>query len=69
MLPLWLRRELVATPGEVLLRRTADGILLTAVTPEGEIEQAPDGMPVLRLGRPVTNDEVVEAIRRERSGR
>lgn len=69
MLPLWLRRELVETPGEVLLRRTADGVLLTAVAPDGDVEQAADGMPVLRLGRRVTNDEVTEAVRDERSGR
>jgi len=69
VLPLWLRRGLVTAPGEVVLRRTADGVLLTPVAVEGGVEQAADGLPVLRLGRPVTNDEVIDAIARERTGR
>ncbi len=69
VLPKWLRRELGADPGEVSLRRTPDGLVLSAVTPEGTVEIAPDGLPRLRLGRGVTNDEVLEGIDDERSGR
>lgn len=69
VLPKWLRRELGADPGEVALRVTPDGVLLSAVTPPADVETADDGLPVLRLGRPVTNDEVVEAIDAERSQR
>jgi bifunctional DNA-binding transcriptional regulator/antitoxin component of YhaV-PrlF toxin-antitoxin module len=69
VLPLWLRREIVSTPGEVLMRRTPDGVLLTSVSSPGEVEEAPDGLPVLRLGRAVTNDEVIAAIDRERASR
>lgn len=69
VLPQWLRRELVAAPGEVLLRRTPDGVLLTPVTSEGAVEQGEDGLPLLRIGRRVTNDEVITAIDHERAGR
>lgn len=69
VLPLWLRRELVSAPGEVVLRRTADGVLLTRVASGGDVEQASDGLPVLRLGRRVTNDEVIDAIGQERASR
>jgi bifunctional DNA-binding transcriptional regulator/antitoxin component of YhaV-PrlF toxin-antitoxin module len=69
VLPQALRRELVAAPGEVLVRRTADGVLLSSLVREGGVEQAADGLPVLRLGRPVSNDEVLDAIGRERSER
>lgn len=69
VLPRWLRHEIVAVPGEVVLRRTPDGVLLTPVTSEGQIEQAADGLPVLRLGRRVFNDEVIAAIDDDRAGR
>jgi len=69
VLPQWLRREIVVSPGEVMLRRTADGVLLTPIAPDGAVEQGPDGLPLLRLGRLVSNDEVIGAIDRERSGR
>lgn len=70
MLPLWLRRELVSAPGEVLLRRTADGVLMTPVQASGgEVDQGPDGLPRLRLGRRVTNDEVIAAIGQDRASR
>lgn len=69
VLPQWLRRELVETPGEVQLRRTRDGILITPVAVKGRVEQAADGLPVLRLGHPVGNDEVLAAIDEERAGR
>lgn len=69
VLPKWLRRELGADPGEVGVRRTAEGVLLTPVTPVGEVQDAADGFPVLRLGRPVSNAEVLDAIDEERSRR
>lgn len=69
VLPQWVRRDLVAAPGEVVLRRTADGVLLTPSAPAGELSRAQDGLPVLRLGRPISNDEVLAAIDEERGGR
>ncbi|MGQ0776350.1 MAG: hypothetical protein ACT4NY_18310 [Pseudonocardiales bacterium] len=69
VLPKWLRRHLVEVPGEVALRRTPDGVLLTPVTTAGQVDQGSDGLPVLRLGRSVSNDEVLAAIDDERSGR
>lgn len=69
VLPKWLRHELGADPGELALRRTPDGVLLTAVTPVAHVETAPDGLPRLRLGRTVTNDEVLDGIDTERSHR
>lgn len=69
VLPQWLRRELVATPGEVELRRTPDGVLLSPVAPPAAIEEAPDGLPVLRLGRQVSTEEVIAAIDEDRAAR
>lgn len=69
VLPKWLRRELGADPGEVTLQRTPDGVLLSAVTPIGQVDEAPDGLPLLRLGRTVTNDEVLAGIDADRSTR
>lgn len=70
VLPQWLRRELVTLPGEVVLRRTPDGVLMTPVAEGGgEIEAAPDGFPVLRVGRTVSNDEVIAAIDQDRAHR
>ncbi len=69
MLPKWLRHRLVSTPGEVQLRATPDGVLLTPMAEDGDIETASDGLPVLRVGRRVTNDEVLAAIDHERAGR
>jgi bifunctional DNA-binding transcriptional regulator/antitoxin component of YhaV-PrlF toxin-antitoxin module len=69
VLPQWLRRRLVTTPGEVTLCETPDGILLSPVAPAGSVEEPEDGMPRLRLGRPVSNDEVLAAIDEERAGR
>ncbi len=68
VLPQWLRHEIVEAPGEVLMRRTADGVLLTSAVAEREVKQGSDGLPLLRLGRPVSNDDVIGAIHRERSG-
>ena len=69
VLPKWLRRELGADPGEVELRRTSDGVLVSAVTPPAVVATADDGLPVMRLGRPVGNDEVLAAIDAERRAR
>jgi DNA-binding transcriptional regulator/RsmH inhibitor MraZ len=69
VLPRGVRDEIVRVPGEVLLRRTADGLLLSAADEAGAVGQAPDGLPVLSLGRPVRNSEVLDAIDREREGR
>lgn len=68
MLPRHLREDLVNTPGKVLARRTADGVLLTPAGSAGELSVGEeDGLPVLALGRPVSNDEVLAAIEKERS--
>lgn len=69
VLPKPLRRELGADLGEVVARRTIDGVLLTPATPTGRVEVAPDGLPVLGLGRPVSNDEVLRAVEEERAAR
>lgn len=69
VLPQWLRRELGADPGEVAVQRTAEGVLLTAVTPVGEVHIGEDGVPKLQLGRPVSNAEVLRAIDEERAER
>lgn len=69
VLPRRLREEIVRVPGEVLLRRTGDGLLLTAAEESGDVGTGADGLPVLRLGRPVGNAEVLAAIDRERSER
>lgn len=69
VLPQWLRRELGADPGEVAVQRTAEGVLLTAVTPVGEVRTDEDGVPKLQLGRPVSNAEVLRAIDEERAER
>lgn len=70
VVPLRLRDEIVSAPGEVLMRRTPDGLLLTSVAAPGAIDQvSSDGLPLLRLGRVVTNDEVIDAIDRDRASR
>lgn len=69
VLPREIRAELVGAPGEVLLRRTADGIVLSRAEDIGEVAVGEDGLPVLRLGRRVTNDEVLAAIDTERADR
>ena len=69
VLPRRLREEIVSAPGEVLVRRTADGLLLTPAEDSGTVTAGPDGLPVLTLGRRVTNAEVLAAIDRERADR
>lgn len=69
VLPRRLREEIVNAPGEVLVRRTADGLLLTPAEGSGTVASAADGLPVLTIGRRVTNAEVLAAIDRERADR
>lgn len=67
VLPRALRDDVVSAPGEVLIRRTPEGLVLSPVTTLGEVEFGTDGLPTLRLGRRVTNDEVIDALDRERA--
>lgn len=70
VVPRRLRDEVLAhLPGEVVLRKTADGLLITAAEAAGTVSEGDDGLPVLSLGRPVTNEEVLRAIDAERSER
>jgi AbrB family looped-hinge helix DNA binding protein len=69
VLPKRLRSELGADPGEVTLTRVPEGVLLAPVTPAGSVEAGVDGLPVLRLGRVVTNEEVLDGIDGDRAGR
>lgn len=69
VLPRQFREEVVSTPGELWVRRTVEGLLLTPTTKAGVLSTGADGLPVLHLGRRVTNDEVLDALDRERAGR
>jgi bifunctional DNA-binding transcriptional regulator/antitoxin component of YhaV-PrlF toxin-antitoxin module len=69
VLPQRLREDLVDVPGDVLLERTADGVLLRAIRGPSSVRLADDGLPVLDLDRAVTNEEVLAAIDRERGER
>lgn len=70
VLPRAMRDEIVSRlPGEVILRRTADGLLMTPADSPGNVGQADDGLPVLAVGRRVTNDEVLASIDAERASR
>lgn len=69
VLPLRLREEIATTPGELLVRRVAEGLLLTSTTTAGVLATGTDGLPVLHLGRRVTNNEVLDALARERAER
>jgi len=42
---------------------------MTAAESEGTISEGDDGLPVLTIGRPVTNAEVLDAIEQERAER
>ncbi|MGQ0742751.1 MAG: hypothetical protein ACT4OS_00125 [Acidimicrobiales bacterium] len=69
VLPKWLRDQIVTAPGEIELRSTPDGVLLTPLSNETEVTKGTDGLPVLRLGRAVSNEEVLAAIDLDRSSR
>lgn len=69
VLPRSMRDDIVVVPGEVLVRRTPDGLVLSPVATTGELTIGEDGLPQLSLGRPVTNAEVIDALDRERAER
>ncbi len=69
VLPHALRDGVVTVPGEVVLIRTADGLLLRPTTAVGKLKTAKDGLPVLALEVTITNAEVLAAIAAERSER
>lgn len=69
VLPRQLREDITTTPGEILIRRSPDGLLLSPVAEPGILSTGTDGLPVLRLGHSVTNDEVLGALDRERTDR
>lgn len=69
VLPRGVREEIVTIPGDVLLRRTPDGLLLTAAEASGTVTDGDDGLPVLSIGRPISNAEVLDAIEQDRSDR
>ena len=66
VLPRRLREDIVTTPGELVVRRVAEGLLLTSTPTAGVVSTGTDGLPVLHLGRNVTNNEVLAALDRER---
>lgn len=67
VLPRAIRDDLLRVPGEVVVRRTADGWLMTAADSSGTITDGEDGLPLLSIGRPVTTAEVLDAIEHERA--
>ena len=69
VLPRRFRDDIVTTPGELVVRRVAEGLLLTSTAAAGVLSTGTDGLPVLRLGRRVTNNEVLDALARERAER
>ncbi|HET8929374.1 MAG TPA: hypothetical protein VFN21_01830 [Acidimicrobiales bacterium] len=69
VLPRGMREDVVTPPGEVLVRRTPEGLVLSQIPSEGNAEIGSDGLPVLHLGRRVTNEEVLDALDRERAER
>ena len=69
VIPQHLRDELLDVPGEVVIERTADGLLIRPANANTNVRLAEDGLPVLNVDRPVTNDEVLDAIAAERAGR
>ncbi|MGH9055846.1 MAG: MraZ N-terminal domain-containing protein [Acidimicrobiales bacterium] len=69
VLPRRLREEIVDAPGEVTVRRTPDGLLLSPAESTATVSEGSDGLPLLRMGRPVTNAQVLAAIDRDRSER
>jgi bifunctional DNA-binding transcriptional regulator/antitoxin component of YhaV-PrlF toxin-antitoxin module len=69
VLPLGFREDLTTTPGEVVLTQTDEGVLISAVPSQGAVSTGKDGLPVLRLGRTVSNAQVVAAVDAERGAR
>ena len=69
VLPQAFRDGLVEVPGEVLISRSPDGVLIEPAFERGTVRTADDGLPVLDLGRTVTNAEVLDAIDAARDNR
>jgi AbrB family looped-hinge helix DNA binding protein len=69
VIPAALRDEISTTPGDVIVQRTAAGLLITAAPQEADVATAADGLPVLELDRVVSNTDVLDAIDHERSSR
>jgi len=69
VLPHAVREGFVSSPGELVLFRTPEGLLLQPSTDPGTVRIADDGLPILSLNRTVTNAEVLAAIDGERSER
>lgn len=69
VLPQQLREGLVDVPGEVVLSRTPDGLLIQPATGAGALHITDDGLPVLELDRAVSNAEVLAAIDADRGER
>ncbi len=67
VLPRRFREDTVTTPGELVVRRVAEGLLLSSTTTAGVLSTGTEGLPVLRLGRRVTNSEVLDALDHERA--
>jgi bifunctional DNA-binding transcriptional regulator/antitoxin component of YhaV-PrlF toxin-antitoxin module len=67
VLPRAIRDDLLHVPGEVLVRRTDGGWLISAAESSGTATTGDDGLPVLSIGRPVTTAEVLDAIEQERA--
>ncbi len=64
-----MREGFVTVPGELVLTRTSNGLLLEPLTATGTVVVADDGLPVLALDRVVTNAEVLAGIDGDRSER
>jgi bifunctional DNA-binding transcriptional regulator/antitoxin component of YhaV-PrlF toxin-antitoxin module len=69
VLPRRLRDGLVDVPGRVVVRRTAEGLLLTPDRDAGAVHTSDDGLPVLDLDEPVSNAQVLAAIDEDRAAR
>lgn len=69
VLPQRLREGLVDPPGEVLVSVTPDGLLVRPAIATGVVRVDADGLPVIAIGRRVTNEEVLAGIDGERADR
>jgi AbrB family looped-hinge helix DNA binding protein len=67
VIPAALRDEISTTPGDVIIQRTAAGLLITAAPQEADVSRAADGLPILELDRAVSNADVLDAIDHERT--
>ncbi len=68
VIPRSLRSALGAVPGVIRARRVEGGILLEHPV-DGEVAVGDDGLPIVLLGRPISNDESLAAIDAERAER